>query len=157
MTCGVCFGFPFTSRMMSSTSLSFGIFPARMIFCASALKSDGVSFVMLAPVRRPHSLRQAPRISVFTDERRAEPLCIWLDIFINPLFRSCCKRVEQEDGSFVGDENIWCGLLSDFHGISFCRFPYRIRLGCSGNLWWQPPWRFENPSVGGMTAKVTRS
>jgi hypothetical protein len=37
---------------------------------------------------------------------RAEPLSVILDVFLDPLFRSRSKRVEQENSSFVVNENV---------------------------------------------------
>jgi hypothetical protein len=40
------------------------------------------------------------------DQCGAEPLSVVLDVVVYPFLRSRCERVEQEDGSFVGDENV---------------------------------------------------
>ncbi len=45
------------------------------------------------------------------DQRGAEPLSVWLNVLIDPFLRSRSKRVEQENSSFVGHENVWCELL----------------------------------------------
>jgi hypothetical protein len=45
------------------------------------------------------------------DQCGAEPLSVGLSVFLYPFFRFRCERVEQEDGSLIGDENI-SGLTS---------------------------------------------
>jgi len=41
------------------------------------------------------------------DQRVPEPQCVRLDVFIKPLFASGSERAEQENGTFIANQNVW--------------------------------------------------